>query len=203
MKTILITLMTTFAATVYASDPFTNLTTRGISEVQVGDVTYDWHPLSEGGLHSESDSPKIGFDVYFTITNRATIGKLVRRLNALDRSLGHIPMCGMLSSQRWFDREGGLVGETRVINFANTVALNAPGFPTNPPAFEAGTSPSFCRAIYDLMLTNCPERVDALREFHREVGGRSLEAMLFDGNQAPGTAQQTPAGDALKAAPEE
>lgn len=70
----------------------------------------------------------------------------------------------------------------------HTVVVSDPLDPING-FYAVVNSERFCRAIYDLMLKHCPERIEQQREMYRKVN-RKLETLLFEGKDIEGSAQQ-------------
>ncbi len=151
------------------SDPFTQIPDGAVSAVLVGDVVCDT---------LEYNPKKARFETYFRVEDPATVAQLTELMRQ-EKSESDFPFIGILSYQRFVDARGRAVAETHIVNFDNTVVVSDPVDPIN--GFHGVVqSERFCRAIYDLMLKHCPERVEQQREWYRKVN-RKLETLLFEG----------------------
>ena len=158
-------------------DPFSRLSQNAAKAVLVGAIINPFEP----------DPKKARFKTYFRIENPETVAKLTDLMRQA-KSKPDFPFIGILSYQRFVDARGHLLAETHIVNFDNSVVVSDMADPGN--GFCAMVrSKVFCRTIYDLMLQNCPEKIEAQRRTYREWN-RKLETLLFEGRDVEETAQQ-------------
>ncbi len=144
------------------------------------------------------DPKKARFVTYFRIDDPTTVRELTTAMRN-EKTQRNFPLIGILSYQQFIDQHGRVVANTRIVNWDNTVVVNAP-FESGIGYYQDVRSPEFCRRIYDLMLTHCPKTIEAQRKFYTSVR-EDLESLLFKGEISRTAAQQRPNGDGLKPAP--
>ena len=170
-------------------DPFAHMPDDAVSAILVGDIVCDT---------LEYNPKKARFDTFFRIEDPDVVAKLTRLMKGVKSELG-FPFIGVLSYQRFVNARGRPIAETHIVNFNNTVVVSDPFDPVNG-FYAVVRSEEFCRAIYDLMLTHCPERIEQQRKMYREVN-RKLETLLFEGKDINESAQQDESTVPVKAAP--
>ncbi len=161
------------------ADPFMAFDTGTVETVLVGEWVDETRSL---------DGPdESRFETYFEVSDPLTVKRLCLLARTTERGHGY-PFIGILSCQRFLTAGGKVVADTRIVNFDNAVVIHEPDIPVDG-YWETMRSPEFCRTIYDLMLTHCPEKIEEQREMYRKVD-RQLETLLFDGRDSEEPAQR-------------
>jgi hypothetical protein len=142
---------------------------------------------------------KLQFKTYFQIDNQSTIRRLVACVINMQKQRDfHVPAIGILSEQRFVDRDGVTVLQTHVVNWKCAVAvMAAPG--TGPDYRTEGFSVEFSQEILRQMRAHSPEVIKTQQDHYRDMG-LSLEDLLFNGDAT--RKAQPPAGGDGKPAPQ-